>query len=165
VLSSCLSFYLSSDGWDRTSQLVALANLLLDPYYRTFTGFQVFSSTIGPLYWSCIVLFICLRCGFTFEQKILEYLISIQALIEKDWLAFGHPFAERGGMPTVSGSSDRPPDLCRQSSVGSFPLPPMCQSSGSFAPPTPSSSHAQNQQSPIFLQVNVVLCMLLLTGF
>ncbi|KAL9402791.1 hypothetical protein Peur_006640 [Populus x canadensis] len=103
-----------SDGWDRTSQLVALANLLLDPYYRTFTGFQ--------------------------------------ALIEKDWLAFGHPFAERGGMPTVSGSSDRPPDLCRQSSVGSFPLPPMCQSSGSFAPPTPSSSHAQNQQSPIFLQ-------------
>ncbi|KAI9389306.1 hypothetical protein POPTR_008G026900v4 [Populus trichocarpa] len=103
-----------SDGWDRTSQLVALANLLLDPYYRTFTGFQ--------------------------------------ALIEKDWLAFGHPFAERGGMPTVSGSSGRPPDLCRQSSVGSFPLPPMCQSSGSFAPPTPSSSHAQNQQSPIFLQ-------------
>ncbi|KAI5578357.1 hypothetical protein BDE02_08G022300 [Populus trichocarpa] len=103
-----------SDGWDRTSQLVALANLLLDPYYRTFTGFQ--------------------------------------ALIEKDWLAFGHPFAERGGMPSVSGSSERPPDLCRQSSVGSFPLPPMCQSSGSFAPPTPSSSHAQNQQSPIFLQ-------------
>ncbi|XP_011010400.1 PREDICTED: phosphatidylinositol-3-phosphatase myotubularin-1-like isoform X2 [Populus euphratica] len=103
-----------SDGWDRTTQLVALANLLLDPYYRTFTGFQ--------------------------------------ALIEKDWLAFGHPFAERGGMPTVSGSSDRPPDLSRQSSVGSFPLPPMCQSSGSFAPPSSSPSHAQNQQSPIFLQ-------------
>uniref|UniRef100_A0A6N2LPY9 phosphatidylinositol-3,5-bisphosphate 3-phosphatase n=1 Tax=Salix viminalis TaxID=40686 RepID=A0A6N2LPY9_SALVM len=103
-----------SDGWDRTSQLVALANLLLDPYYRTFTGFQ--------------------------------------ALIEKDWLAFGHPFAERWGMPTVSGSSDRPPDLCRQSSVGSFPLPPMHQSLGSSAPPTPSSSHAQNQHSPIFLQ-------------
>ncbi|KAL3581318.1 hypothetical protein D5086_015650 [Populus alba] len=102
-----------SDGWDRTSQLVALANLLLDPYYRTFTGFQ--------------------------------------ALIEKDWLAFGHPFAERGGMPTVSGSSDRS-DLCRQSSVGSFSLPPMRPSSGSFSPPTPSSSHAQNQQSPIFLQ-------------
>ena len=24
-----------SDGWDRTAQLVALAELILDPYYRT----------------------------------------------------------------------------------------------------------------------------------
>jgi len=28
-----------SDGWDRTSQLAAMAQLLLDPYYRTFNGF------------------------------------------------------------------------------------------------------------------------------
>ncbi|TDH65608.1 hypothetical protein CCR75_003922 [Bremia lactucae] len=35
VLTHC------SDGWDRTAQMVALAELLLDPYYRTVRGFQV----------------------------------------------------------------------------------------------------------------------------
>ncbi|KAH9704311.1 hypothetical protein KPL70_011405 [Citrus sinensis] len=103
-----------SDGWDRTTELVALANLLLDPYYRTFAGFQ--------------------------------------ALVEKDWLAFGHPFSDRVGMPTLSGSGDISFELCRQSSTGSFPSSPMRQSSGSLAPQASGSSHAQNNYSPIFLQ-------------
>lgn len=30
-----------SDGWDRTSQLSAMTQLCLDPYYRTIKGFQV----------------------------------------------------------------------------------------------------------------------------
>ena len=30
-----------SDGWDRTSQMSALATLMMDPYYRTIEGFAV----------------------------------------------------------------------------------------------------------------------------
>lgn len=30
-----------SDGWDRTPQLTSLAQILLDPFYRTFKGFKI----------------------------------------------------------------------------------------------------------------------------
>ncbi|XP_022938924.1 phosphatidylinositol-3-phosphatase myotubularin-1-like isoform X1 [Cucurbita moschata] len=105
-----------SDGWDRTTQLVSLASLLLDPYYRTIAGFQ--------------------------------------ALVEKDWLAFGHPFSDRSGMPTISGSGNMPYELSRQSSTGSFSTSPMRQPSGSFTSPasSPPPSQTSNNCSPIFLQ-------------
>lgn len=102
-----------SDGWDRTTQLVSLASLLLDPYYRTFKGFQ--------------------------------------ALVEKDWLAFGHPFSDRLGLPTVSGSESIP-EFTRQASTGSISSSPSRQSSSSYMSSQSTSSHAQNNCSPIFLQ-------------
>ncbi|KAL1201447.1 Phosphatidylinositol-3-phosphatase myotubularin-2 [Cardamine amara subsp. amara] len=100
-----------SDGWDRTTQLVSLASLLLDPYYRTFSGFQ--------------------------------------ALIEKDWLAFGHPFSDRMGMPNVSESGNFELPI-QSSSARSFPSSPVRQSSA--AAQSSNSSHGLNNYSPIFLQ-------------
>lgn len=48
-----------SDGWDRTPQIVSIAEILLDPYYRTIEGFKT--------------------------------------LVEREWLEFGHKFADRCG--------------------------------------------------------------------
>ncbi|CAE5981463.1 unnamed protein product [Arabidopsis arenosa] len=76
---------------------------------------------------------------------------GFQALVEKDWLAFGHPFSDRVGMPNISGSGNF--DLPRQSSsAGSFPSSPVRQSSGSAASQSSSSSHGRNNYSPIFMQ-------------
>ena len=67
-----------SDGWDRTPQLTALAMMLLDSYYRTLKGFQV-------------------RPIFYFKGISRSIFFDIQVLIEKEWLSFGHKFAQRAG--------------------------------------------------------------------
>jgi myotubularin-related protein 5/13 len=55
------------DGWDMTAQVVSVAEILLDPYYRTLTGFR--------------------------------------ALIEKEWLAFGHRFTHRSNQTAANQAS------------------------------------------------------------
>ena len=58
-----------SDGWDRTPQICALTELLLDPTYRTLAGFEL--------------------------------------LVYREWIAFGHKFAQR--VKLTSHSSEESP--------------------------------------------------------
>lgn len=54
-----------SDGWDRTAQLTSLTKICLDPYYRTFTGFQV----LIEQEWCAFGHQFQLRCG-TFQGNM-----------------------------------------------------------------------------------------------
>eukprot|EP01105_Mastigella_eilhardi_P010259 TRINITY_DN23_c0_g1_i1.p1 TRINITY_DN23_c0_g1~~TRINITY_DN23_c0_g1_i1.p1 ORF type:complete len:520 (+),score=110.49 TRINITY_DN23_c0_g1_i1:1480-3039(+) len=61
-----------SDGWDRTSQLVSLAMLLLDPCYRTVTGFEI----LIEKEWISFGHHFATRGGMTYQPQAHEYCAS-----------------------------------------------------------------------------------------
>jgi Myotubularin-like phosphatase domain len=113
-----------SDGWDRTSQLAALSQICLDPYYRTLEGLVLFG-----------------------ERLIIGFMV----LVEKDFLSFGHMFAKRSGhlsnekffidryvQPTPQNPSDSPPHSGRSSPA----VPSQFPATVVHSTPSPSSSAA-----------------------
>ena len=70
-----------------SSQLTALAMLLLDPYYRTTEGFEVY------LQFRCTLLCSLHKSLVSFLQLLLMF-FSSQVLIEKEWTSFGHKFQQ-----------------------------------------------------------------------
>lgn len=71
-----------SDGWDRTPQIVALAKILLDPYYRTS---EVRVSTVSRQN-------LKLHCAFTRKENVWNKIDDISgsaALLPCDIIIFG----------------------------------------------------------------------------
>ncbi|GAA5870926.1 hypothetical protein JCM1840_002732 [Sporobolomyces johnsonii] len=95
-----------SDGWDRTSQLSALPQICLDPFYRTARGLAV--------------------------------------LIEKDWIAYGHRFADRSGHLC----NDRVDFVQKLGDDASTQQAFLASVTRQFA----SSSHAFKETCPVFQQ-------------
>lgn len=67
-----------TDGWDRTSQICSLAQIVLDPYFRTFEGFAVLIEKD----WVSFGHQFAIRngCDFRSEKKIEKSPIFIQFL-------------------------------------------------------------------------------------
>lgn len=95
-----------SDGWDRTSQLSALPQICLDPYFRTARGLAV--------------------------------------LIEKDWISYGHRFADRSGHLC----DDRVEFVQKLGTDASTQQAFLASVTRQFA----SSSHAFKETCPVFQQ-------------
>jgi len=74
-----------SDGWDRTAQLSALSQMLLDPFYRTINGFAI----LVEKDWLSFGHQFGLRNGFAEKEKqdqaspiFLQFLDAVHQLLE-----------------------------------------------------------------------------------
>ena len=98
-----------SHGWDRTSQVACLAQLMLDPYYRTIPGFA--------------------------------------CLVEKDFMAFGHPFHTRCAHGVGTGGAGNNPVV--SNTVGSNVAGVVGSVGGNH---NKNDIFDEGQVSPIFMQ-------------
>eukprot|EP01018_Ginkgo_biloba_P011817 Gb_21808 [translate_table: standard] len=88
------------------------------------------------------------------EKAMHKTFVKDKALVEKDWLAFGHPFADRLGMPTFSGYVNTAAESFNQLSGSSNASPIRVSPGSSFTPSVNAHSSAtiSSNYSPIFLQ-------------
>ena len=127
-------FPLSSDGWDRTPSLVSLALLLLDPYYRTFQGFQA----LVEVHWGAFGHQFADRLGLPSARSTSA---SQATSASSSSFAASALLPERGDAASASsaGASDLATSLTL--SVPSFPTTS-----------TPFHAGHPSNQSPVFLQ-------------
>ena len=68
-----------SDGWDRTAQLSSLAQIMLDPYYRTIEGFSV----LVEKDWCSFGHMFQLRCGYpASDQTSPIFMLFLDAVFQ-----------------------------------------------------------------------------------
>ncbi|KAK6060561.1 hypothetical protein COOONC_01783, partial [Cooperia oncophora] len=87
-----------SDGWDRTAQTVSLAQLILDPFYRTIHGFQAYFPSrlcFHGFYWCNHLLCRCGHIGALNDEAAKEvspvftqFLDCVHFIAEQKPLAF-----------------------------------------------------------------------------
>ena len=146
-----------SDGWDRTSQLSALSQLCLDPYYRTMEGFMVLVEkdfvSFGHMFKH--------RSGFLGSEKWFE--------IENERIGGGHrsgnesPFGGTGSRTNPNSNNafenallsakgffnkHNPNNHSQENLAEADELPPYSESSSPARTASPSSRKAASADDP-----------------
>lgn len=139
-----------SDGWDRTPALLCTALLMLDPYYRTFEGFQA----LVELHWAAFGHQFSDRLGVPSGSGLSSFggSASVAPEIMSSASTSGINYLAGGGF----GNSSYSPALSR-SSAGHTPSP----TSAGGAQVSPNGSSYTANMAPILLQWVDCVCQLL----
>lgn len=149
-----------SDGWDRTSQLSALSQICLDPYYRTLEGFMV----LVEKDWLSFGHMFRHRSGFLGSDKWFE--VENERVERKsDAAGGGNPFenALRGAKGFFNRQNESSESLSQQADISGAEMQPASDvTSTSDADPKPTlrtigtaEEHRVtkvNELSPVFHQ-------------